>query len=169
MAGSDWPEATLLRCEGAFHRSAGSDWNALGDARAVPELCPSRHLECSIGELESDFTREDYEHGVAEIVELIRAGDCFQTNLAQRFHCPFNGSVRKLAQTAFHASDPRYGALLETAPGRAIVSMSPELFLEVRLQDGRRVIRTRPIKGTLPSSSNPENSSTVKKMKPSWR
>ena len=35
--------------------------------------------------------------------------------------------------------------------------MSPELFLEVRMQDGKRVMRTRPIKGTLPATGDPND------------
>ena len=155
--GSDWPEAILLRCDGALIRSEGNTWHPRGNPEHVPDLLAPREMKCRAGKLHADFTREQYEVAVAEVVELIHAGDCFQANIAQHFHCPFKGSVRQLASSAFLASGPRYGALLETAPGRAIVSMSPELFLEVRMQDGKRVIRTRPIKGTLPATGDPND------------
>jgi para-aminobenzoate synthetase component I len=70
----------------------------------------------------------------------------FQANLTQRFTAPFSGSTRELARRAFAHSQPRYGGYLELPSGRCIVSMSPELFLEV---DGKsRAVVTRPIKGT---------------------
>ena len=155
-SGPFWPEATLLRCDGVLFRPSGGTWSILGDPGAVPELAPPRDLECHAGTLRRTCSRQAYEENVAKAVEYIHAGDCFQVNLAQRMQCDFSGSVRCLAQTAFEISQPRYGAHLETGPGRAIVSMSPELFLEVNGADSQRTIRTRPIKGTLQSDANPD-------------
>jgi anthranilate/para-aminobenzoate synthase component I len=103
--------------------------------------------ECSaaISGLESDITRAEFESMVARAVELIHAGDIFQANIAQRFSAHWQGSPRAILQAAMHAARPRYGAYLETRT-HALVSMSPELFVEVDRVAGRVI--TRPIKGT---------------------
>lgn len=150
VADRPWPEATILRCEGAMIQDDDRDWCPLGDPNTIPDLTEPRTLQASAGPIRPDISRSEYEHIVEQVVEMIHAGDCFQANLAQRFHCSFKGSVRALALAAFKAADPRYGALIETAPGQAVVSMSPELFLEVKGQADHRTIRTRPVKGTRP-------------------
>jgi anthranilate/para-aminobenzoate synthase component I len=103
--------------------------------------------ECNavISSLESDITRAEFESMVARAVELIHAGDIFQANIAQRFSAHWQGSPRAILRAAMHAGRPRYGAYLETK-SHALVSMSPELFIEVDRLAGRVI--TRPIKGT---------------------
>jgi anthranilate/para-aminobenzoate synthase component I len=98
-----------------------------------------------ISGLESDITRAEFESMVARAVELIHAGDMFQANIAQRFSAHWQGSPRAILRAAMHAGRPRYGAYLETK-SHALVSMSPELFIEVDRLAGRVI--TRPIKGT---------------------
>ena len=155
-ADRNWPEATLLRCEGALCSRDDEPWQTLGDPEAVPELGLPRPLAVTTGPVQTELDRRAYEAMVAEAVRLIHAGDCFQVNLAQRFLSTIEGSVRGVARAAFEAAGPRYGALVETAPGHAVISMSPELFLEVRSHDDQRVIRTRPVKGTRPDSVSPD-------------
>ena len=152
----DWPEATLLRCEGVLASMDDGPWKIIGDAKSVPTFSSPRELQCVAGDLSSDITPEEYQHIVSTVIDYIHAGDCFQANLAHRFTCPFNGSVRALAQAAFQAADPRYGAHIETGNGRTAISMSPELFLDVDNRQAQRVIRTRPIKGTRPAHIDPE-------------
>jgi anthranilate/para-aminobenzoate synthase component I len=103
--------------------------------------------ECNavISSLESDITRAEFESMVARAVELIHAGDIFQANIAQRFSAHWQGSPRAILRAAMQAGRPRYGAYLETRT-HALVSMSPELFVEVDRLAGRAI--TRPIKGT---------------------
>jgi anthranilate/para-aminobenzoate synthase component I len=95
--------------------------------------------------LDADITRADYERMVARAVELVRAGDIIQANIAQRFSARWTGSPRAVMRAALQAATPRYGAYLET-PTHALVGMSPELFLDVDRRAGTAV--TRPIKGT---------------------
>ncbi len=152
----DWPEATMLRCEGVLASMDGHPWKIVGDPKAVPTFSEPQKLECAAGEIECDLTPEEYQKIVSTVIEYIHAGDCFQANLAHRFTCPFSGSVRALAQAAFKAADPRYGAHIETGAGRTAISMSPELFIEIDNRNDQRLIRTRPIKGTRPADVDPK-------------
>lgn len=146
----DWPDAILLRCEGGILQTEEAT-TICGDASVVPQLEPRDLPRPKIGPLQGDLHADEYRRGVADVIERVHAGDCFQANLAQRFGAEFSGSIRSLAATAFEVAAPRYGAVLECGSGRSIVSLSPELFLETRPgPDGVRV-RTRPIKGTRPS------------------
>ncbi len=151
-----WPDALLLRCEGGLLAHEGSIV-LRGDPRAVPALTPRsvagplpRPL---VGAIQPDRPAEAYREVVAEVVERIHAGECFQANLAQRFGVRFRGSVRSLAAAAFEAAQPRHGALVECGPGRAVVSMSPELFLRTVPGPEGVSVSTRPIKGTRPADT----------------
>jgi len=91
----------------------------------------------------SSLDRAGFEAGVTEIIDLIRAGQCYQVNLTRRL-------------TSEAAADPLalFGALVRQHPAphaalvsfgdRAIVSASPERFLRRRGE----LVETRPIKGT---------------------
>ncbi len=121
------------RLEGATSALAGDD------AVVVPPR-PS-------GRWHSSLDRDAYRARVDAVLELLRAGDCYQVNLTRRLSCD-------------HALDPvaLYGTLAANhrAPhtamvriphlggGVAVVSASPERYLMLR---GHRV-ETRPIKGT---------------------
>ncbi len=101
----------------------------------------------------SDADRRRYESTVARVVEYIRAGDIFQANLTHRLSASFDGDARELFIELVRQAGPWYGAYIELPSGglagrgsRAILSASPELFLEVD-PHSRRVV-TRPIKGT---------------------
>ncbi len=95
----------------------------------------------------SNFTREEYERAVAEVIERILAGDIFQANLSQRFeaavpadfdHFGFYRRLRRVNPAPF-------AAYLDHA-SFIIASASPERFL--RVEDD--FVETRPIKGTRP-------------------
>ncbi|MEP7227332.1 MAG: aminodeoxychorismate synthase component I [Gemmatimonadales bacterium] len=102
--------------------------------------------------LRSTFTHRGYLDVVARVREYILAGDIFQANLSQRFQSrwadpPFD-LYRKLRQQnpAPFAAYLGFGDL-------AVLSASPERFL--RLDEDRRRIETRPIKGTRPRGLGP--------------
>jgi para-aminobenzoate synthetase component 1 len=154
----DWPLALLAWCPDTLVLDhASGEWTIVGDPAGVP-VDARRLAEASPGDLsfrtgpvESPVSREGYEWAVSRTVELIHAGDLFQANLARRLETPFTGSVRGFAAAALEASGAWFGGLIEDE-GRAIVSMSPELFLDL---DARRRVVTRPIKGTLPAAADP--------------
>jgi para-aminobenzoate synthetase component 1 len=95
-----------------------------------------------------------YEHAVAceKVLELLRAGECYQVNLTRQLTA--DGAPDPIAlYDALARINPAPHAALVTLgaarPGFAVVSASPELFLRIeREADGGRVVETRPIKGT---------------------
>jgi para-aminobenzoate synthetase component 1 len=91
----------------------------------------------------SSVDRAQFEDGVRDIVELVRAGECYQVNLTRRLTSDAAADpVALFAALVRHHPAP-HAALLRG--GRAaVVSASPERFLR---RDGDAV-ETRPIKGT---------------------
>ena len=96
----------------------------------------------------SSLDQAEFEGRVEAILELLRAGECYQVNLTRRL--TYDGVVDpvvlydRIART--HPA-PYAGFLRVRIPGRgtvAVVSASPERYLQV---DGARV-ETKPIKGT---------------------
>ncbi len=99
--------------------------------------------------LDSNMTDADYERKVAEIKELIAAGDLYQANLTRKFWGEFEGDVDVFALFCELAqkSPAPYSAFMKFGDV-AVVSSSPEKMLSVA--DGVAV--TSPIKGTMPTS-----------------
>jgi len=119
---------------------------------------PATDRDRAAHRLQSNFTPDAYRAAVRRVIDYIAAGDVFQVNLAQRFATDWQGDPRALFQRLAHVSPAWYGAYLElppfsrdpevlrraALPPRALLSTSPELFLQV---ENNHAI-TRPIKGT---------------------
>lgn len=104
------------------------------------------------GPVASRPNRAGYEAAVERIRERIAAGEIFQANLCRRLEAPLDpGSVWPFYLRLRDASPADHGAFLDLGGGRALLSVSPELFLSVR---GGQV-ETRPIKGTRPRGASP--------------
>lgn len=95
-------------------------------------------------------TANDYREGVKRILEYIRAGDCYQTNLSQHFEGSYQGSPWQAWQALVRAIPVPHGGFLDAGSWQ-LLSVSPELFLEI---DHNRVT-SKPIKGTRPRSDDP--------------
>lgn len=150
----DWPLATLCWCPDAhIFDHASSTWTRAGDPPPLDDGAESPRDLVQVGPLELTHDRDAFERAVDRCVRLIHDGDLFQANIARRMSCHFSGSTRELAARAFAASGAWFGAYIEADPGRAIVSMSPELFLD--FDRANRRILTRPIKGTRPQADDP--------------
>jgi para-aminobenzoate synthetase component 1 len=98
-----------------------------------------------------NFTREAYLAAIARIREYIAAGDVYQVNLSQRFHARTTAVPFEIYRALRAASPAPYAAFLQFGR-RAILSSSPEQFLELR----DRTLVTRPIKGTRRRGASPE-------------
>jgi para-aminobenzoate synthetase component I len=135
-----------------------SDRRTGGNGTPSPEglAAPSYPVEGIDGAreigLRSTFTHRGYLDAVGRVRDYIIAGDIFQANLSQRFQAgmpeaPFD-LYRRLRRRnpAPFAAYLAYGEL-------AVLSASPERFL--RLDEQRRLIETRPIKGTRPRGLGP--------------
>ncbi len=90
-----------------------------------------------------------YEDDITRIVDYIHAGDIFQANLSRRFSADLPEGFDAYAHYRhLRRINPAPYAAFMNFGGIKLASCSPERFLEV----SGRVIETRPIKGTMPSS-----------------
>ena len=95
--------------------------------------------------------KAQYAEAFARVQDYIHAGDCYQINLAQRFSSRYQGDPLSAYCALRERSPTPFSAYLEMAGG-TLLSLTPERFIEV--QNGR--VETRPIKGTRPRGSSPQ-------------
>jgi para-aminobenzoate synthetase component 1 len=103
----------------------------------------------------STFTPDAYREAVEQVKRHIADGDIFQANLSQRWTLEARigqpNALGTMLAEALAISSPAPFAAFLGAGDHAVVSASPERFLELR---GRHV-ETLPIKGTRPRSTDP--------------
>ncbi|MHC4217203.1 MAG: anthranilate synthase component I family protein [Planctomycetota bacterium] len=146
-----WPLGEMGWCPDALvYDNLDRRWYGVGDPLSL--AAPSPAGAYRVGTPASVMDPDSYLAMVEAAIEYIAAGDIFQANITHRLSAPFEGSTRRLCRRALALSDAWYGAYLELPGGRCLVSLSPELLLEVDAAT-RRVI-TRPIKGTRPSAAD---------------
>ncbi|WP_155396258.1 aminodeoxychorismate synthase component I [Vibrio campbellii] len=104
-----------------------------------------------IGDWQSNMTQDSYASRFDRVQEYLLSGDCYQINLAQRFNASYQGSEWQ-AYTKLEAANQAPFSAFIRMPNSAIISISPERFLELK----DNVIETKPIKGTRPRSQNTE-------------
>lgn len=97
----------------------------------------------------SNLPIERYADAFHRIKQYIRAGDCYQVNLAQRFSAKVEGSLWEAYRVLRSLNPAPFSAFLNT-PSCQILSSSPERFL--RVESGR--VETKPIKGTRPRAQD---------------
>ncbi|MDQ7093954.1 aminodeoxychorismate synthase component I [Desulfosporosinus sp. PR] len=97
-------------------------------------------------------SKEDYLQDLKRVIEYIYAGDIYQANLTQRFSMPWNGDVWEL-YAKLHLQNPAPFAAFLPYDDFQILCSSPERFLQIK---GNGYIETRPIKGTRPRKSSPQ-------------
>jgi para-aminobenzoate synthetase component 1 len=85
-------------------------------------------------------------------IELVRAGDIFQANLAQRMSLAATIDPVELHRRSRRLNPAPFAAFFAAGGGATIVSMSPERLLQVT----RGTVRMHPIKGTRRMLSLPE-------------
>ncbi len=134
--GGWWFEA-LWSAERARELDARRSWWS----RRLAEPPPERTAR--VGDWHATPSSEGHAALVAACRERIHAGDLFQANVCAQLTARFEGSPLELFIRGVRALAPDRAAYLSGAWG-AVVSLSPELFLE---RHGRRV-RSAPIKGT---------------------
>ncbi len=147
--------AGYVNYEGAFcfglyddllvYRHADQSWLAIGEPALDAERFPQPKPRAEKLSFESKITHGKYCAMVERAKEYIAAGDIYQVNLSRRFAAPWSGDALQFYGALRHYSPAPYAAYLDLG-GRAVLSSSPELFLQM----SGRAIRTRPIKGTRP-------------------
>jgi len=103
------------------------------------------------GGIVSTQSRETYLEMVRAGIELVRAGDIFQVNLAQRLCLAAAIDPVELHRRSRTLNPAPFAAFFNAGP-TTIVSMSPERLLQVE----RGTVRMHPIKGTRRMLASPE-------------
>lgn len=130
------------------HRDQKSWIIELSDRAAERAIDPRTYEEAfggarSMPERGANFTLDRYLDAVRRARDYIAGGDIYQVNLSQRFHARTEAAPFDVYRELRRISPAPHAAYLQFGR-RAILSASPEQFLELR---GRTVV-TRPIKGT---------------------
>ncbi|QEM81042.1 aminodeoxychorismate synthase component I [Halomonas binhaiensis] len=108
-------------------------------------------------EFSANLTQAEYQQRFEAVKRYIHAGDCYQINLAQRFSAHYEGDLWQAYQYLRQATPTPFAGFMawERQSDRcqqAILSLSPERFIEAC--DGQ--VEARPIKGTRPRGSTPD-------------
>lgn len=103
-----------------------------------------------IANVHPDITEAAFDSALARIHDYIAAGDTYQVNYTYRLRFDAYGSVHALYRRLRERQPVPYGALIALPDGRAVLSLSPELF--VRHEDG--LLTVRPMKGTAAASGD---------------
>lgn len=101
------------------------------------------------GPFVGELSRQQYLARFARVQAYIRAGDCYQINLAQRFSAPYRGDLWQAYRQLRQATPTPYAGYMAWGDS-AILSLSPERF--IRCAAGQ--VEARPIKGTRPRGSS---------------
>ena len=104
------------------------------------------------GSVESNWTKEEFENGVREIKELIRAGECYQVVLSQRFTRPTSADPVSIYRAMRSLNPSPYMFLLQMSD-RSIIGASPEMLVKCSGRD----LEYRPIAGTRPRGKTTED------------
>ncbi|MEB3768099.1 aminodeoxychorismate synthase component I [Acinetobacter sp. MD2] len=97
------------------------------------------------------WQKSDYLTAFEQIIDYIRAGDCYQINLTQQFKGQAEGDLIETAAAFWQLTHAPYAGYLRI-DAFELLSCSPELFIDFQSQN--RIV-TRPIKGTMPRYNDP--------------
>ena len=103
-----------------------------------------------IAQVHASVTDAQFEDAIARIHAYIEAGDTYQINYTYRLRFDAFGAPLDLYRRLRQRQPVPYGALLMLPDARAVLSLSPELF--VRHTQG--ILTTRPMKGTAAASGD---------------
>lgn len=113
---------------------------------------PATDLEFSLcSPIRAHLDEARYRELFDRVQHYIRAGDCYQINLARRFEAEYVGQPWEAYRQLRMLAAAPFSAYLEL-PNSSVLSFSPERFLQVK----DRAVLTTPIKGTAPRSAIPE-------------
>ena len=148
----DWPSETRIAAQ---RPSAQSRLQTLRQCLngAADHLDDATRLPRGTNEPTLNMSYESYLSKVDQAKSYIAAGDIYQVNLTQRFTAETKLDPGAIYRRLRRLSPSSHAAFLQWNEARpmAVISSSPELFLDLR--DGHVV--TRPIKGTRPRVGDP--------------
>lgn len=132
-------------------------WFGIFDAPLVvpshmfAEWLPGDDAALDLGPLTPVTTEAQHAGRIAELLELIRAGDLYQANLTFRAVMRFDCDPLTLYARLRQRQRAPYGAIVSTGDD-LIFSFSPELFFSLTGPD----IACRPMKGTAERNADPD-------------
>lgn len=126
-------------------------WPKLIQQIEQPVISPSVAMTVT-GPLHSATDYSAYQKAFHKVKSYIQEGDCYQVNLANRFHIQAEGDPWTAYQQLRQQNPAPFSAFFDT-PDISILSSSPERLL--RLKNGH--VETKPIKGTRPRGINTEH------------
>ncbi|MBI4356663.1 MAG: aminodeoxychorismate synthase component I [Gammaproteobacteria bacterium] len=136
-------------CVSASH-SLGTTKLPFKSLLGAPIYRPSSHFSLD-APFYSNMTYDFYKHAFYTIAHHLKEGDCYQVNLAQRFSSIYRGESW-LAYKTLRSINPGAFSAFFRIPWGSVLCLSPERFLEVTPP----YVKTSPIKGTRPRSSEPK-------------
>nr|WP_229416915.1 aminodeoxychorismate synthase component I [Massilia eburnea] len=150
-AAGDAPLAQVLlfeRCEELSQEDVAA-WLA---AQAADDAArnPSGACAAGVAGIRASVTEAQFMDAIQRIRDYIAAGDTYQVNYTYRLHFDAFGSPFALYQRLRARQPVPYGALIGFDDGRAVLSLSPELFVR---KDGN-ILTARPMKGTAPAAGD---------------
>ncbi|QWD93400.1 anthranilate synthase component I [Polynucleobacter asymbioticus] len=113
-------------------------------------------------ELVRNFKAADFESAVLKTKEYILAGDCMQVVIGQRISKPFTDSPLALYR-ALRSLNPSPYMYFYDFGDLQVVGSSPEILVRQELRDGNKMVTIRPLAGTRPRGSTPEEDERLAK------
>lgn len=114
-------------------------------AQAGPDAGPA-----GVAGIRANVSEAQFVDAIQRIRDYIAAGDTYQVNYTYRLHFDAFGSPFALYQRLRARQPVPYGALIGFDDGRAVLSLSPELFVR---KEGD-TLTARPMKGTAPAAAD---------------
>ncbi|KIG02142.1 aminodeoxychorismate synthase component I [Caballeronia concitans] len=121
------------------------------EATAWLASSPGSDEVAGVAGIEPSITRDEFDAAIAAVHEALIEGESYQINFTYRLAFDVFGTPLALYRRLRERQPVRYGALIALPDGRAVVSCSPELFIEKHGD----VLRARPMKGTAPRDTDP--------------
>ena len=121
-------------------------WNRQQVAEWLEQQCVNQYA--GIRDIRANVDTRSFTEAIEKIRNYIAAGDTYQVNYTYRLHFKSYGSALALYRALRHRQPVPFAALIALSDGRAILSLSPELF--IRHQNGHLI--AKPMKGTAAAS-----------------
>jgi anthranilate synthase component I len=130
-----------VACEKAREKNASIRQLLLTGSMTLPAETP----RSASAEIRSNWTRERFEDAVENIKELIRAGECYQVVISQRFSRRTTADPVSIYR-AMRSLNPSPYMFILRMDDRCVIGASPEMLVKC---SGRK-LEYRPIAGTRP-------------------
>jgi para-aminobenzoate synthetase/4-amino-4-deoxychorismate lyase len=115
----------------------------------------SHGSHAGVMQVRASVSEDEFNQAITAIHAYIEAGDTYQTNYTYRLFFNTYGSLYALYARLRARQPVPYGALLGLPDGRAVLSLSPELFV----RHTRGSLMARPMKGTAAATGHEQTDS----------